>query len=95
MSRTTFTFTEYVNSFIVHYQSQQQDNYMTTHKHQPRSQPHKSTIGSEFGTKMNAAGVIADGQRERMIAEAAYYMAEHRHFQGGDPLASGCKHKVK
>ena len=60
---------------------------MTTHKHQPRSQPHKSTIGSEFGTKMNAAGVIADGQRERMIAEAAYYMAEHRHFQGGDPTS--------
>jgi hypothetical protein len=21
-----------------------------------------------------------------MIAEAAYYLAEHRHFQGGDPL---------
>ena len=24
-------------------------------------------------------------QREHMIAEAAYYIAEHRNFQGGDP----------
>jgi len=28
---------------------------------------------------------ITSEQRERMIAEAAYYIAEHRNFQGGDP----------
>jgi hypothetical protein len=27
------------------------------------------------------------GQREQMVAEAAYYIAEHRDFQGGDPTA--------
>jgi len=31
-----------------------------------------------------AAAVTAE-QREQMIAEAAYYIAEHRNFQGGDP----------
>ncbi len=25
-------------------------------------------------------------QRQHMIAEAAYYLAEHRGFQGGDPV---------
>ena len=29
---------------------------------------------------------ITDEQRESMIAEAAYYIAEHRGFQGGDPI---------
>lgn len=28
---------------------------------------------------------ITPEQRERMIAEAAYYRAEHRGFQSGDP----------
>ena len=27
------------------------------------------------------------GKREQMVAEAAYYIAEHRDFQGGDPTA--------
>ena len=29
---------------------------------------------------------ISAAQRERMIAEAAYYRAEQRRFEGGDPL---------
>ena len=31
------------------------------------------------------ATVITPEQREHMIAEAAYYIAAHRNFQGGDP----------
>lgn len=29
--------------------------------------------------------VVTPDQREHMIAEAAYYLAEHRGFQEGDP----------
>lgn len=32
----------------------------------------------------NHSGVTTEVRR-RMISEAAYYRAEHRHFQGGDP----------
>jgi len=36
-------------------------------------------------THLNKALGIATELREHMIAEAAYYLAEHRKFQGGDP----------
>jgi len=35
--------------------------------------------GGELG------GSISTEQREHMIAEAAYFLAEHRSFMGGDP----------
>ncbi|MEJ2552968.1 MAG: DUF2934 domain-containing protein [Gammaproteobacteria bacterium] len=34
--------------------------------------------------RQSPTGTSAE-QRLRMIAEAAYYLAEHRGFQGGDP----------
>jgi len=38
-------------------------------------------------TKKTAAGNSIDpGQRHHMIAEAAYYIAEHRGFNGGDSV---------
>jgi hypothetical protein len=34
-------------------------------------------------------------QREHMIAEAAYYLAEHRGFQGGDPMQDWLQAEVE
>lgn len=59
---------------------------MTHHKHDSHYHPHGYDKSSEFGTQKPASTVITKEQREHMIAEAAYYMAEHRHFQGGDPI---------
>lgn len=36
-------------------------------------------------TRQSGAEKIKAEQRQLMIAEAAYYLAEHRGFQGGDP----------
>ena len=33
-----------------------------------------------------AAHPVSSERRQRMIAEAAYYLAEHRGFQGGDTV---------
>lgn len=44
------------------------------------SEPSKSNIASA-----TPAGIDA-GQRHHMIEEAAYFLAEHRGFDGGDPL---------
>ncbi len=38
-------------------------------------------------TESAAVPPISAAQRERMIAEAAYFRAEHRGFQPGDPVA--------
>ena len=52
----------------------------------------KSTISSieksvaSTGTTVGEGPQVAPEQRVHMIAEAAYYLAEHRHFAGGDPM---------
>jgi hypothetical protein len=48
-------------------------------------EPARDTRAGPGAHPATLTGVSAE-QRERMIAEAAYYLAEHRHFQGGDPL---------
>jgi hypothetical protein len=35
--------------------------------------------------KVNTTKTASTEERERYIAEAAYYLAEHRAFEGGDP----------
>ncbi len=40
-----------------------------------------STRGNTTNRKMN----VSPEEWNRMVAEAAYYIAESRHFQGGDP----------
>lgn len=35
--------------------------------------------------KVNTTKTATPEERERYIAEAAYYLAEHRAFEGGDP----------
>jgi len=59
---------------------------MTHHKQDSHYHPHESGKSSELGIPQHTSAGITLEQREHMIAEAAYYMAEHRHFQGGDPL---------
>lgn len=44
-----------------------------------------SVTARRAGATEAAVSGITLAQRERMIAEAAYYRAEHRGFQGGDP----------
>ncbi|MDA3869730.1 MAG: DUF2934 domain-containing protein [Gammaproteobacteria bacterium] len=39
-----------------------------------------------FGKQMLSSDDLTQEQREHMIAEAAYYLAEHRHFEGGDAV---------
>ena len=34
---------------------------------------------------------VTSGQRQRMIAEAAYFKAERRGFEGGDPVRDWCE----
>jgi hypothetical protein len=58
---------------------------MTTQKYESHSDQQKSAKSSVLGTQVHAAKEITQEQREHMIAEAAYYLAEHRHFKGGDP----------
>ncbi len=43
----------------------------------------KKTKGA--GAETLRAGPVTAEERHRMIAEAAYYIAERRGFQGGDP----------
>jgi hypothetical protein len=49
------------------------------------SEPARDTFAGPGIHPATLTGISAE-QREKMIAEAAYYLAEHRHFQGGDPL---------
>jgi hypothetical protein len=57
---------------------------MNTHDYESKSHPYGTGTSSEFGRHLDAAEITQE-QREHMIAEAAYYIAERRHFQGGDP----------
>jgi hypothetical protein len=60
---------------------------MTKHHYESKSHPYGSGTSSEFGRHLDTAAEVTQDQREQMIAEAAYYIAEHRHFEGGDPLS--------
>jgi hypothetical protein len=44
-----------------------------------------SKASAAAARRWRKAPAVTAEQREHMIAEAAYYIAEHRHFQGGDP----------
>jgi len=46
----------------------------------------KKTARRRQGSRKKLVGVPA-ARRHEMIAKAAYYRAESRHFQGGDPVA--------
>lgn len=46
---------------------------------------HKSEAAPS-GSKSKSTAVVDVGQRHHMIEEAAYFLAEHRGFEGGDPL---------
>ena len=46
----------------------------------------KTTAAQGTAAIRDSATGITSAQRNRMIAEAAYYRAEHRGFQGGDPV---------
>ncbi len=59
---------------------------MTHHKRDSHYHPHGYDKNREFGTQKHTLTVISQGQREHMIREAAYYLAEHRQFQGSDPI---------
>jgi hypothetical protein len=59
---------------------------MATQKYDTHTQPQRSPKSSELGIHMHRPADITPVQREHMIAEAAYYLAEHRHFKGGDPV---------
>lgn len=57
----------------------------------PRPQAHpaaKKPAGAAVGhgPSMNLAGKVTPERRHWMIAEAAYYRAEQRHFEGGHPI---------
>lgn len=58
---------------------------MAHHKQDTHPFSHGSDKNSEFSTQRHASAISAE-QREHMIAEAAYFLAEQRDFQGGDPL---------
>lgn len=59
---------------------------MTHHKHDSHYHPHGSDDSSEFAIQTHTSTVITKAQREHMIAEAAYYIAEQGRFQSGDPV---------
>ncbi|MEO8463922.1 MAG: DUF2934 domain-containing protein [Gammaproteobacteria bacterium] len=60
---------------------------MTNHHHKSKFHPHGTATGSESGRHLDAEAGATPEQREHMIAEAAYYIAEHREFQGNDPVS--------
>ncbi|MBK8162911.1 MAG: DUF2934 domain-containing protein [Gammaproteobacteria bacterium] len=59
---------------------------MTTQNYESKSHPYGSGKSSEFGRHLDVATEISEEQRDHMIAEAAYYIAEHRHFESGDTI---------
>ncbi|MGA7802553.1 MAG: DUF2934 domain-containing protein [Gammaproteobacteria bacterium] len=58
---------------------------MANRKQHPPAKSHGSGKDFGFGVPPRASAPITKEQREHMIEEAAYYIAEHRHFKGGDP----------
>lgn len=59
---------------------------MTAQKYESKSHPYGSGTSSEYGRHLDVAAEITEEKRDHMIAEAAYYIAEHRHFEGGDTI---------
>jgi len=57
---------------------------MANRKHESPTDVHGAGKGSRVGAPPQLSVPITKEQREHMIAEAAYYIAEHRHFHGGD-----------
>ena len=62
------------------------ESYMTKQKHDSQSHLYEPAESTAFLTELHTSTGISQEQREHMIAEAAYYIAEHRQFQGGDPI---------
>ena len=58
---------------------------MANQKFESYPNPRESGKSAASGTQLHSSPGITKGQRDHMIAEAAYYIAEHRHFQDGDP----------
>ncbi len=59
---------------------------MTTRDYQSKTNYSGSGNGSRNGRHQGKSAEYSEEQRNQMIAEAAYYIAEHRHFEGGDPI---------
>jgi hypothetical protein len=51
---------------------------------QERQEGHAAQVVSE---ESEAGSRNTLGNRQQMVAEAAYYIAEHRDFRGGEPAA--------
>ncbi len=54
-------------------------------KSAPSSTQNKSTAKKSTSKKAVATAIITSEERHRMIAEKAYYLAEQRGFQEGNP----------
>ncbi len=80
------TLTEYGNALSTRHQYNQKEQYMTTLKYETKSDLIGPGNSSEYGRHLDTATVITHEQHDHMIAEAAYYIAEHRHFEGGDTI---------
>lgn len=59
---------------------------MAAQNYESKSHPYGGGKSSEYGRHLDAATEITEEQRDHMIAEAAYYIAEHRHFENGDTI---------
>jgi len=46
----------------------------------------KSTAASKSSKKTRAKAKVSDSERQKMIEEAAYYIAEQRNFSAGNPM---------
>ena len=58
----------------------------------PSRMRRQSLSPSAMAPRQEASGSsVSWEERQRMIAEAAYYKAEHRGFQGGDPQRDWCE----
>jgi hypothetical protein len=51
------------------------------------AQRRKKTPGDSGAARMAQETEVAPGERERMVAEAAYFIAERRRFAAGDALS--------
>lgn len=67
---------------------------MAHHKQDARPFSHGSGKSSAIWNQGHTSAVSAE-EREHMIAEAAYFLAENRHFQGGDPLDDWCQAELE
>jgi len=46
----------------------------------------KPTTASKSSKKTRAKAKVSDSERQKMIEEAAYYIAEQRNFSAGNPM---------